>query len=119
MTEPESRKQLYVPWHPYGSLGAADRLRATVSCEWLDQRYLELGKLSGASNVDCSPRMVNDMAIGLLDGYECVAILYGVALIDLDRADDTIAVGFDLILHLHRLENHDLLALLDASTYTH
>ena len=35
---------LYVPWHPYGSLGAADRLRATVPCEWLDQRYLELGK---------------------------------------------------------------------------
>ena len=28
VTEPESRKQLYVPWHPYGSLGAADRLRA-------------------------------------------------------------------------------------------
>ena len=31
LTEGEFRKQLDVPWHPYGSLGAADRLRATVS----------------------------------------------------------------------------------------
>ncbi len=31
VTEPESRKQHYVPWHPYGSQGSADRLRATVS----------------------------------------------------------------------------------------
>ena len=31
VTEPEFRKQRYVPWHPFGSLGSADRLRATVS----------------------------------------------------------------------------------------
>ncbi|MDD7557110.1 MAG: hypothetical protein PUJ69_00350 [Porphyromonas somerae] len=31
VTKAEFRKQLYVPWHPYGSLGVADRLRATVS----------------------------------------------------------------------------------------
>ena len=31
VTEAEFRKQLYVPWHPYGSRGVADRLRATVS----------------------------------------------------------------------------------------
>ena len=31
VTEAEFRKQHYVPWHPYGSLGSADRLRAIVS----------------------------------------------------------------------------------------
>ena len=30
VTKPEFRKQRYEPWHPYGSLGSADRLRATV-----------------------------------------------------------------------------------------
>ena len=66
-----------------------------------EPRQVWVESKSGASNVDCSPRMVNDMAIGLLDGYECIAVLYGIAFIDLDGGDDAIAVGFDLILHLH------------------
>src|SRR5437764_10454659 len=52
--------------------------------------------------------------VSLLEDNERVALGDRLALLDDDLLDDSGVLGLDRHLHLHRLEDHDRIALLDA-----
>ena len=75
---------------------------------------------SAGRSVRTSPLMGGNLvAARLLEHDERVALVHGLALLAEDLLDHAGVLGLDRHLHLHRLEDHDRVALLDRSPTWH